>query len=50
MIEDTGKVQSIKRTYTLIADLMMEGGIHMPRNMGDLYKLRMTMRKQGPQN
>lgn len=36
MIEETGKVQSIKKTYNLIADLTMEGGVHVPRNVGGL--------------
>lgn len=34
--EEAGKSQSTKRTENLIADLIKEGGIHMPRNVGGL--------------
>lgn len=36
MIGEAGKIQSTKRTKTLIFDFIMERGIHMPRNVGEV--------------
>lgn len=35
-IEEAGEIQSMKRTQTLIADLMMEGGVNLLTNVDGL--------------